>query len=88
ARDGAVAARHENARLLKFLRQPQRFDEAIGATIEFYAVARILVSGGDGSISGVYEGDAAASERFFPLFGVGRDRLIEERQSRTTFENA
>ena len=64
-----------------------RFVEALRLAQKFPG-SRILVSGGDGSISGVYEGDAAASERFFPLFGVGRDRLIEETQSRTTFENA
>ena len=64
-----------------------RFVEALRLAQKF-PQSRILVSGGDGSISGVYEGDAAASERFFPLFGVGKDRLIEERQSRTTFENA
>ena len=50
--------------------------------------SRILISGGDGSISGHYEGDAAASARFFPLFGVVRERLVEETTSRTTFENA
>ena len=64
-----------------------RFVEALRLAQKF-PDSSILVSGGDGSISGVYEGDAAASERFFPLFGVGRDRLIEETQSRTTFENA
>ncbi len=64
-----------------------RFVEALRLAQKF-PQSRILVSGGDGSISGIYEGDAAASERFFPLFGVGKDRLIEERQSRTTFENA
>ncbi|MBB4480848.1 YdcF family protein [Rhizobium etli] len=64
-----------------------RFVEALRLAQKF-PDSRILVSGGDGSISGIYEGDAAASERFFPLFGIGRERLIEERQSRTTFENA
>jgi uncharacterized SAM-binding protein YcdF (DUF218 family) len=53
-----------------------------------YPQSRILVSGGDGSMSGVYEGDAAMSSRFFPLFGVPKERLIEETTSRTTFENA
>src|SRR5690606_14516687 len=50
--------------------------------------ARILVSGGDGSMSGAYEGEAAASERFFSAFGVPPDRLIKENTSRTTYENA
>jgi uncharacterized SAM-binding protein YcdF (DUF218 family) len=53
-----------------------------------YPAARILVSGGDGSLSGLYEGDAHASQAFFETFGIGADRLIREEQSRTTFENA
>ena len=52
-----------------------------------YPAARILISGGDGSLSGRYEGDAAVAERFFAGFGLAADRLIQERQSRTTFEN-
>jgi uncharacterized SAM-binding protein YcdF (DUF218 family) len=53
-----------------------------------YPQARIVLSGGDGSISGDYEGDAAISERFFTALGIGTDRLIEDRTSRTTYENA
>lgn len=53
-----------------------------------YPQSRILISGGDGSLSGGYEGDAAASARFFPAFGIPRERLVEETTSRTTFENA
>lgn len=53
-----------------------------------YPQARILVSGGDGSFSGAYDGDAKASEAFFAAFGIGPERLIREEQSRTTFENA
>lgn len=68
-------------------RRRDRFVEALRLAQKFPG-SRILVSGGDGSISGIYEGDAAASERFFPLFGISRERLIEETQSRTTFENA
>ncbi|HEX2148046.1 MAG TPA: YdcF family protein [Pseudorhizobium sp.] len=50
--------------------------------------ARILVSGGDGSISGSYEGEAAASERLFAAFGLAPERLVKENASRTTYENA
>ncbi|MCX8995603.1 YdcF family protein [Rhizobiaceae bacterium BDR2-2] len=49
--------------------------------------ARIVISGGDGSLSGPKEGDAAAAERFYPAFGIGADRLVLEGTSRTTFEN-
>lgn len=53
-----------------------------------YPAARILVSGGDGSLSGRYEGDAHSSETFFSTFGIAPERLIREGQSRNTFENA
>jgi uncharacterized SAM-binding protein YcdF (DUF218 family) len=46
------------------------------------------VSGGDGSFSGTYEGDARASETFFSAFGIAPERLLREDQSRTTSENA
>ncbi|MCQ1834908.1 YdcF family protein [Neorhizobium galegae] len=49
--------------------------------------SRILISGGDGSISGTYEGEAQASERFFSAFGIPADRLVKENASRTTYEN-
>ncbi|OWV68713.1 hypothetical protein ATY76_09310 [Rhizobium sp. R339] len=72
---------------IEFNAGADRFIEALRLAQKF-PQSRILISGGDGSLSGIYEGDAAAAERFFPLFGIGKDRLIEERQSRTTFENA
>jgi uncharacterized SAM-binding protein YcdF (DUF218 family) len=50
--------------------------------------ARILVSGGDGSISGGYEGEAQTAERFFSAFGISPDRLIKDNTSRTTYENS
>ncbi|PZM15243.1 YdcF family protein [Rhizobium tubonense] len=64
-----------------------RFVEALRLAQKF-PQSRILVSGGDGSITGNYEGDAVISERMFAAFGLGKDRLIEDKDSRTTFENA
>ena len=64
-----------------------RFVEALRLTMRF-PEAKILVSGGDGSLSGAFEGDAAASIRFFEAFGIRRDRLITETTSRNTDENA
>nr|WP_210278982.1 MULTISPECIES: YdcF family protein [unclassified Rhizobium] len=53
-----------------------------------YPQARIVISGGDGSIGGTYEGDAVISERFFTALGIPRDRMVADTTSRTTFENA
>ncbi|MBW6423709.1 YdcF family protein [Rhizobium sp. XQZ8] len=50
--------------------------------------SRILISGGDGSISGGYEGEAQTAERFFSAFGIGQERLLKENTSRTTYENS
>ena len=72
---------------IEFSAAADRFIETLRLAQKF-PQSRILISGGDGSISGTYEGDAAASTRFFPLFGVRRERLVEEAASRTTFENA
>ncbi len=53
-----------------------------------YPQARIVISGGDGSIGGTYEGDAVISERFFTALGIPTSRMVEDKTSRTTFENA
>lgn len=50
--------------------------------------ARILISGGDGSISGGYEGEAQTAERLFSAFGILPERLVKENTSRTTYENS
>lgn len=63
-----------------------RFIEALRLARTF-PESKILVSGGDGSFSGAYEGDAVAAERFFPVFGIGTDRLIRDTTSRNTAEN-
>lgn len=52
-----------------------------------FPTAKILVSGGDGSLGGNYEGDADVSARFFSNMGVDTSRLIRENTSRTTQEN-
>lgn len=64
-----------------------RFVEALRLA-KAYPEARILVSGGDGSLSGRFEGDAVVSRRFFDTFAIPASRLIEERASRNTDENA
>jgi uncharacterized SAM-binding protein YcdF (DUF218 family) len=72
---------------IEFNQAADRFIEALRIA-RLAPAARILVSGGDGSLSGDYEGDADAANTFFPTFGIPADRLIREGASRTTFENA
>ncbi len=50
--------------------------------------ARLLISGGDGSISGTYESEAQTAERLLSAFGIASERLVKEDASRTTYENA
>lgn len=64
-----------------------RFVEALRLA-QKYPAARVVIAGGDGSLSGRYEGDAVIAERFFAAFGLGPDRLLKDGLSRTTFENA
>jgi uncharacterized SAM-binding protein YcdF (DUF218 family) len=63
-----------------------RFIEAMRLALK-YPHSRILVSGGAGSISGDLLGDAVISQRMFSAFGIGKDRIIGDKESRTTFEN-
>lgn len=53
-----------------------------------YPEARILVSGGDGSLVLAGEGDAATAPRLLGALGVAPERLILENKSRDTYENA
>lgn len=71
---------------IEFNQAADRFVEALRLAGN-HPEARILISGGDGSISGAYEGEAQASERFFSAFGISPDRLVKENASRTTYEN-
>ncbi len=50
---------------IEFNAAADRFVETLRLA-QKYPQSRILISGGDGSMSGGYEGDAAASARFFP----------------------
>lgn len=50
--------------------------------------AKVLISGGTGSILLDGEGDAETAVRFLTAFGIARDRLIVENRSRNTAENA
>lgn len=53
-----------------------------------YPQARLLVSGGDGTLGGDLEGDVAIARRLMAEFGVPETRLLAEPLSRNTYENA
>jgi uncharacterized SAM-binding protein YcdF (DUF218 family) len=53
-----------------------------------YPNARIVLSGGHGSLLLAGEGDADSAPRLLEGLGVPRDRLVLENKSRDTFENA
>jgi uncharacterized SAM-binding protein YcdF (DUF218 family) len=63
-----------------------RFIEA-ARLARLYPQSKILVSGGDGSFSGNYKGDADLSPAFFEAMGVESSRIIRETASRNTAEN-
>ncbi|MCB1468012.1 MAG: YdcF family protein [Rhizobiaceae bacterium] len=50
--------------------------------------AKIVISGGTGSMIVEAEADADTAVRFFGALGIPRDRLLLENRSRNTFENA
>ncbi|HEV7415734.1 YdcF family protein [Tianweitania sediminis] len=53
-----------------------------------YPDARIVVSGGNGSLVLEGEGDADTAPRLLQALGVDRQRLVLENRSRDTYENA
>jgi uncharacterized SAM-binding protein YcdF (DUF218 family) len=63
-----------------------RFIEA-ARLARLYPQAKILVSGGDGSFSGDYKGDADLSPAYFEAMGIDPARVIRETTSRNTVEN-
>ena len=63
-----------------------RFIEA-ARLARLYPQAKIVVSGGDGSFSGDYKGDADLSTAYFDAMGVEPPRIIRETASRNTAEN-
>ena len=63
-----------------------RFVEA-ARLARLHPQTKILVSGGDGSFSGDYKGDAELAGDFFQAMGVDPLRVIRETGSRNTVEN-
>ena len=61
---------------------------AIGRLARDYPNARIIYSGGDGSLRGTDGAEADYLQPLLDSFGVGRERVTLERASRNTAENA
>lgn len=53
-----------------------------------YPDAKLVVSGGQGSLIVDAEGDADSAPRLLTALGVARERLVLENRSRNTYENA
>ncbi|MEJ6785481.1 YdcF family protein [Aminobacter sp. Piv2-1] len=53
-----------------------------------YPQAKVVVSGGTGTLVLDGEGDADTAPRLLEALGVSRDRLVLENRSRNTYENA
>jgi uncharacterized SAM-binding protein YcdF (DUF218 family) len=71
---------------MEFNQSADRFIEAVRLA-RLYPQAKIVVSGGDGSFSGRYKGDADLAGDFFSAMGVDPARLIKDTTSRNTEEN-
>ncbi len=55
---------------------------------QLYPQAKVVVTGGVGSIESEGETEAATAERFFTGLGIAPERLVLEDQARNTAENA
>lgn len=64
-----------------------RFVETAALALR-YPQAKVLISGGTGTVLLDGEPDADTAIRFLAAFGIPRERLIIENRSRTTYENA
>ncbi len=53
-----------------------------------YPEAKVVFSGGAGTLVAAETPEAAALERFLPVLGIAKDRVVFEDQSRNTRENA
>ena len=64
-----------------------RFVEGLRLAL-LHPEAKIIISGGFGSLVAEGDSDAVAAERFYTGMGIARERLVLEGQSRSTAENA
>lgn len=70
-----------------FTSAADRYIEALRLA-RLYPEMKILVTGGDNSLSGNIHGEAAPAARFFADHGIAAERLIYEPIARNTAENA
>jgi uncharacterized SAM-binding protein YcdF (DUF218 family) len=71
---------------VEFNQAGERYMEALRLS-RLHPQARIIVSGGDGSLTGGYEDDFTVMKRLARDFGLEEARLLPETGSRNTFEN-
>jgi len=64
-----------------------RFVEGLALALR-YPEAKIIISGGFGSLVSDGESDASAAQRFYTAMGIAPERLVLEGNSRSTAENA
>ncbi len=82
--DGKVSRTRNEAELRA---SGDRFVEAIALAMR-YPEAKVVISGGFGSLFQEGDTDAVIAKDFYPRFGIGPDRLLLEGESRNTAENA
>lgn len=68
-------------------RSGDRFVEALRLALR-HPEARVLIAGGGSALMSGQEAEAVAGARFFTDFGIARERLLLEGESRNTEENA
>lgn len=85
---GATLARPSTAREITELNQS---GDRLVTTLwlaQRYPEAKLVLSGGGGFLMGETESEAETMRRFFERFGIAKERLIVEGESRNTDENA
>jgi uncharacterized SAM-binding protein YcdF (DUF218 family) len=85
---GATAGRVSTARgVVEFNEAGDRLAETLKLA-QLYPQAKIVLSGGSGLLVADEETEAVTAQRFLTDLGVGPSRLLLERESRNTHENA
>lgn len=85
---GSIGPENSAARGEPALNESAERVTIVAALARKYPAARIVFSGGNGSLLAGGPSEAEFALRLFESFGIARERIILEADSRTTFENA